>query len=335
MCGSHALNNLLQGPYFSAIELMEIARTLDEKELGMLDDEGRDSMQRDAMEAFSKGQQNYSGRISGNVSDEGNFSSQVLMEALAAFGLSMKPIDSEEALLTNPRRDPQQEQAFILNLNEHWFAIRRFGGAAGFPVTYWNLNSTQSGPEFISEMYLSLFLDQLRREGYSIFVIRGDLPQCTADICDLTPFTSRAAAAAAGGGRQQQQGQGRSSFGSQQQSEEELLAKAIAESLRGQGGSAARQPSSHQADNIDVDLLDEEDPELMAALAASLAESGPEKPGVTTVVLPLPVQAPAVQQQQQQQQPKQEEVPEDPRARRERAAAAAEARFKAMANPPS
>lgn len=38
-----------------------------------------------------------------------------------------------------------------------------------------------SGPELISNTYLSLFLTQLQHEGYSIFIIGGILPDCVAD----------------------------------------------------------------------------------------------------------------------------------------------------------
>uniref|UniRef100_A0A5F4W029 ubiquitinyl hydrolase 1 n=1 Tax=Callithrix jacchus TaxID=9483 RepID=A0A5F4W029_CALJA len=44
-----------------------------------------------------------------------------------------------------------------------------------------NLNSLLTGPELISDTYLALFLAQLQQEGYSIFVVKGDLPDCEAD----------------------------------------------------------------------------------------------------------------------------------------------------------
>uniref|UniRef100_A0A671QX15 ubiquitinyl hydrolase 1 n=1 Tax=Sinocyclocheilus anshuiensis TaxID=1608454 RepID=A0A671QX15_9TELE len=46
---------------------------------------------------------------------------------------------------------------------------------------WFNLNSLLTGPELISDTYLALFLAQLQQEGYSIFVIRGSLPECEAD----------------------------------------------------------------------------------------------------------------------------------------------------------
>uniref|UniRef100_A0A8C9L4Q3 ubiquitinyl hydrolase 1 n=1 Tax=Pavo cristatus TaxID=9049 RepID=A0A8C9L4Q3_PAVCR len=48
-------------------------------------------------------------------------------------------------------------------------------------LPWFNLNSLLMGPELISDTYLALFLAQLQQEGYSIFVVKGDLPDCEAD----------------------------------------------------------------------------------------------------------------------------------------------------------
>ncbi|XP_035744596.1 ataxin-3 isoform X3 [Egretta garzetta] len=50
-----------------------------------------------------------------------------------------------------------------------------------FSIQWFNLNSLLMGPELISDTYLALFLAQLQQEGYSIFVVKGDLPDCEAD----------------------------------------------------------------------------------------------------------------------------------------------------------
>uniref|UniRef100_A0A8C6WIS3 ubiquitinyl hydrolase 1 n=1 Tax=Neogobius melanostomus TaxID=47308 RepID=A0A8C6WIS3_9GOBI len=101
LCAQHCLNNLLQGEYFTPVDLSSIAHQLDEEER-----EYRTFLQ----------------QPSGNMDDSGFFSIQ-------------------------------------------WF----------------NLNSLLTGPELISDTYLALFLAQLQQEGYSIFVIRGNLPECEAD----------------------------------------------------------------------------------------------------------------------------------------------------------
>ena len=54
--------------------------------------------------------------------------------------------------------------------SEHWFALRRLG-------SFWfDLNSMQPIPKLLSDTYLSLFLEQNRAQGYSIFVVRGNFP---------------------------------------------------------------------------------------------------------------------------------------------------------------
>lgn len=88
--------------------------------------------------------------------------------------------------MTNPAvagvmAEPQAEQAFLLNLEEHWFTLRRTGrghGSSGrlprssrlepipFPSaddgTWWNLNSLNPGPEELSPFYLAAFLGSMR-----------------------------------------------------------------------------------------------------------------------------------------------------------------------------
>ncbi|XP_071078177.1 ataxin-3 isoform X3 [Desmodus rotundus] len=69
----------------------------------------------------------------------------------------------------------KNERSFICNYKEHWFTVRKLG------KQWFNLNSLLTGPELISDTYLALFLAQLQQEGYSIFVVKGDLPDCEAD----------------------------------------------------------------------------------------------------------------------------------------------------------
>uniref|UniRef100_A0A0R3RWT9 ubiquitinyl hydrolase 1 n=1 Tax=Elaeophora elaphi TaxID=1147741 RepID=A0A0R3RWT9_9BILA len=66
-------------------------------------------------------------------------------------------------------------QAYICNLNEHWFAVRRLG------FQWFTLNSLLPTPRLISDTYLNLFFAQLINDGYSIFVVEGVLPLCSAD----------------------------------------------------------------------------------------------------------------------------------------------------------
>lgn len=61
--------------------------------------------------------------------------------------------------------------AFILNMGEHWFTLRRFGPAlanidndAG-KGHWFNLNSFLSAPEWVGKLYLGMVLQQAETEG--------------------------------------------------------------------------------------------------------------------------------------------------------------------------
>ncbi len=81
---------------------------------------------------------------------------------------------------------PRNENAFICHYRDHWFSIRKLGRQ------WFNLNSILSGPELLSDTYLSLFLAQLQTDKYSIFIVVGDLPSCEADkVLSLAPLSPR------------------------------------------------------------------------------------------------------------------------------------------------
>ncbi|CAG9531196.1 unnamed protein product [Cercopithifilaria johnstoni] len=152
LCAQHAVNMLLQGSYFTAVDLAEIASDIDSRE-------GRVLNEQDVM--------------SQNVDDSGFFSLQVIAEALKVFNLELIPLNNPRAAAY--RDDPTLGQAYICNLNEHWFAVRRLG------FQWFTLNSLLPTPKLISDTYLHLFFAQLINDGYSIFVVEGVLPVCTAD----------------------------------------------------------------------------------------------------------------------------------------------------------
>jgi ataxin-3 len=110
-----------------------------------------------------------------NMDDTGFFSIQVLQRALNVFDIDLIPYASQHPIAQQARADPQSIQAYICNLREHWLTIRRFGSQ------YFDLNSISTVPKLVSDTYLSLYLTQLERSGYSIFIIGGDLPHCQAD----------------------------------------------------------------------------------------------------------------------------------------------------------
>jgi Ataxin-3 len=61
--------------------------------------------------------------------------------------------------------------AFILNLEQHWFTLRRFGPA--LPNIdddpgdghWFNLNSSLSSPEWVGKLYLGMVLQQAEADG--------------------------------------------------------------------------------------------------------------------------------------------------------------------------
>ncbi|KAM5129961.1 ataxin-3 [Mantella aurantiaca] len=163
LCAQHCLNNLLQGEYFSPVELSSIAMQLDEQERMRMAEGG---MQSAEYRTFMQ-------QPSGNMDDSGFFSIQVISDALRVWGLELILFNSPEYQTLGI--DPINERAFISNYKEHWFTVRKLG------KQWFNLNSLLTGPELISDTYLALFLAQLQQEGYSIFVVKGDLPDCEAD----------------------------------------------------------------------------------------------------------------------------------------------------------
>lgn len=168
LCAQHALNSVLQGSYFMPSDLSAIAQSLDSLEEHV--DQGR------------------VGRESANMDDTGFFSVQVLENALNVWGQSLIRWRSE--VMQPYHNQPQNQRAFILNYDQHWFTLRRFGSSEG--AGYWfNLNSFLDRPEWIGETYLGMVLQQAEAEGYSTFVVvptdpDHPLPQTDADVITTT-----------------------------------------------------------------------------------------------------------------------------------------------------
>ncbi|KAL5528170.1 hypothetical protein ACEPAF_7306 [Sanghuangporus sanghuang] len=179
LCAQHALNSLLQGNYFTAPDLAAIARSFDALEHDALD---ADDAQRSG---------------SHNMDDTGFFSVQVIDQALDVWGLNLVRWRSEQM---RPYQDsPHKLLAFVLNLQQHWFTLRRFGPARTSIESdpgeghWFNLNSSYVAPKWVSRTYLGMFLQQSEEEGYSVFaVVQADptkpiaLPRTEADIAAAT-----------------------------------------------------------------------------------------------------------------------------------------------------
>ncbi|KAI8988587.1 Machado-joseph disease protein MJD, partial [Mycotypha africana] len=142
LCAQYALNSLLQGNYFTAVDLAEIAQQLDNEE------------QLVGGKKIDAESQNYD--------DSGYFSIQVLQKALDIWNLELIPW--------------HEQIAYICNLSNHWFTLRNFSGNKSGSPHWYNLDSTQPGPTFIDDRYLPHLLQQIEHDGYSVFVVKGVLP---------------------------------------------------------------------------------------------------------------------------------------------------------------
>ncbi|KAE9411463.1 Josephin-domain-containing protein [Gymnopus androsaceus JB14] len=139
LCAQHALNTLLPA------DLSEIAQNLDELEAQNLENPGATS---------------------------NNMDDTVLENALEVWGLSLLRWRAEQM---RPYQDhPEHERAFIFNQSQHWYTLRRFGSSEeGEGSSHWfNLNSSLDQPEWVSKLYLHMFIQQAEADGYSVFVVR-------------------------------------------------------------------------------------------------------------------------------------------------------------------
>lgn len=161
LCAQHCLNSLLQSAEFDAIQLGGIAQQLDEVE--------RHRMAEGTAEEY----QRFLAQPSSNMDDSGFFSIQVILKALEIYGLRAEH-------WTHPsqgaaRQNPCSQSAYICNLNQHWFTIRKIG------LQWFVIDSCKSGPELVSDTYLEVYLKQIELDGYTVFVVLGSLPECVAD----------------------------------------------------------------------------------------------------------------------------------------------------------
>lgn len=243
LCGQHALNNLLQAKVFTEMDLAEIAQGLDAQERSL------------GLGATMPGQ-------SSNVDSTGNFSIQVLRAALLRSHQVELVSWSNEVKGVNA----QTEDGFIINRREHWFALRQIGNR------WWNLNSTLERPEPIGDASLVSFIGQLRADGFMVFIpTKGMMPRAGR----LPP------------------GYDERYDGKYWFKESELLApppmtsaadgakKSVAH-FSGKGHRLVEKPEPVMNNFMQSDMGDTEmddDPELAAAIAASLGNSAPAPAG--------------------------------------------------------
>jgi hypothetical protein len=108
-CAVHAINNLLQGNYFNEWDLSQIAQRLHDDERKLMAEMGTET--NDFLQFMAKDSQ--------HVDDSGNFSIEVIKKALEKIGMQCHSITSEHGKAGG--KDPLTENAFICNLNDHWY----------------------------------------------------------------------------------------------------------------------------------------------------------------------------------------------------------------------
>ncbi len=63
----------------------------------------------------------------------------------------------------------RDQRAFILNCDQHWFTLRRFGDSEGVGP-WFNLDSSLDRPKWISETYLGIWLQQAEADGDTLWL---------------------------------------------------------------------------------------------------------------------------------------------------------------------
>lgn len=236
MCAMHAINNLLQDKRYDEFGLAEIGRDLDK------------------WEKAASGAMQGDGGNSNNVRADGYFGIQVISMALQKVGLAMTPLGSDQAV--EARANPAGCDGFIVNHGDHWFAIRRIG------EHWFDLNSTQAKPKYISSTYVDMFLTTLQQAGKSVFVVAGTYPYCK--LASNPEQLRRAVEAHKDSADARTWG----SAGGGQTSGGSAAFSGAGHSLRGDGGGGGG--GAMAADGMGAG----EDADLAAAIAASLGEAG-------------------------------------------------------------
>lgn len=152
MCAVHCVNNMLQGPLFEYSDFGQVAHELDAAERRLTDGHGLDY---------------------GNMRTDGFFNVQVMQAVLVRAGYDMQPLTGEAGM--SAQIDTAKERAFILNKSRHWYALRRLGRE------WFNLNSCLETPRHYTDTDLRFHIGNAVKEGYVVFVVRGDFPRCALE----------------------------------------------------------------------------------------------------------------------------------------------------------
>lgn len=117
------------------------------------------------------------------MDDTGYFSVQVISKALELWNLELVPLNSTDEYAKDIGANPSKARAFILHMENHWFCIRKFRiiDQSTERIGFFNLNSMSSKPEYMSPLYLAEYLKTMQNEGYLIFIVKGEFPECPSD----------------------------------------------------------------------------------------------------------------------------------------------------------
>lgn len=178
----------------------------------------------------------------GNVREDGFFNVQVIRAALQNSGFQMNLVTR-----TFSPSDSKTQRALICNRKEHWFALRRIG------QEWFDLNSCLRTPRHLTPTELASTVAEAMQEGYAIFTVEGNFPPC-----ELEMNASQLLEAVRGCGSSKQT---------------HCL-------FTGSGNTLSSSSSPPSGITVDPALLDmaANDPELAAAIAASLQDAAPQPP---------------------------------------------------------
>jgi Ataxin-3 len=108
---------------------------------------------------------------------------QVIQKALDHLDCVVTPITHPQ--MARFIKMPQSAAGYICHLEEHWFTIRPVNG------TWWNFDSLLPAPARVGEAYLETFLFTLRQQDWGIYVVEGNLPNCSTSKASCTPGQGR------------------------------------------------------------------------------------------------------------------------------------------------
>lgn len=173
----------------------------------------------------------------GNVRLDGFFNVEVIRSALMKSGFEMQTIRGQNL------PEPSKQKGFICNRKEHWFALRRIG------QEWFDVNSCLLTPKHFTDAELASNINEALTAGYAVYAVKGTYP-----ISDLERDSKKLLEAVQGCGRVRQT---------------HCLYAGQGHTLSGAGSS--------NVSAIDPELLTaaEADPDLAAAIAASLQDATP------------------------------------------------------------